>query len=98
MWKRVILFVVMTKSYLVIEAKEVRTVKEVIRSDGLWRFVCGDVLYWSMESYSVAVEGSYQQELLSAVCSDFIREAPDIIGWNRIRVKYRCCFNQNFAK
>ena len=26
-----------------IEAKEVRKVKEVIRSDGLWRFACGDV-------------------------------------------------------
>ena len=31
------------RSYLVIEAKEVRTVKEVIRSDGLWCFACGDV-------------------------------------------------------
>ena len=29
--------------YLVIKAKEVRIVKEVIRSDGLWRFACGDV-------------------------------------------------------
>ena len=31
------------RSYLVIKAKEVKTVKEVIRSDGLWRFACGDV-------------------------------------------------------
>ena len=33
------------RSYLVIEAQEVRTVKEVIRSDGLWLFPCGNVLY-----------------------------------------------------
>ena len=32
------------RSYLVIEAKEVKTVKEVISSDGLWHFACGDVL------------------------------------------------------
>ena len=32
------------RSYLVIEAKEVRTLKEVIRSDGWRRFACGDVL------------------------------------------------------
>ena len=31
------------RSYLVIEAKEVRTVKEVVRSDDLWRFACCDV-------------------------------------------------------
>ena len=31
------------RSYLVIEAKEVRPVQEVMRSDGLWRFACGDV-------------------------------------------------------
>ena len=31
------------RSYLVIVAKEVRTVKGVIRSDGLWCFACGNV-------------------------------------------------------
>ena len=31
------------RSYLAIKAKEVRIVKEVMRSDGLWRFACGDV-------------------------------------------------------
>ena len=31
------------QSYLVIKAKEVKIVKEVIRSDGLWRFACFDV-------------------------------------------------------
>ena len=31
------------RSNLVIEAKEVKTVKEVIRSDGLWRLACGNV-------------------------------------------------------
>ena len=33
----------MMKSYLVIQVLEVRIVKEVIRSDGLCRFACGDV-------------------------------------------------------
>ena len=40
-----------------IGAKDVRTVKEVIRSDGLWRFACGDVFllvflrlwHWNLE-------------------------------------------------
>ena len=42
------------RSYLVIEAKEVRTVKEVIRSDGLWRFACGDVsTIWSCGSLRI---------------------------------------------
>ena len=32
------------KSYLVKKVKEVEIAKEVIRSDGWWRFACGDVL------------------------------------------------------
>ena len=36
--------VIKERSYLVIEAEEVRTVEEVIRSDGLWHFACGNVL------------------------------------------------------
>ena len=39
-------FFLVTKeeSYLVIISKEVKIVKEVKRSDGSWRFTCGDVL------------------------------------------------------
>ena len=32
------------ESYLVMKVKEVGIAKEVKRSDGLWRFACGDVL------------------------------------------------------
>ena len=49
------------RSYLVIEAKEVRTVKEVIRSDGLWRFACGDVFWWlpsEIFALPVIIEGN----------------------------------------
>ena len=31
------------ESYLVMKVKEVEIAKEVIRSDGWWRFACGDV-------------------------------------------------------
>ena len=31
------------ESYLVMKVKEVETAKAVIRSDGWWRFACGDV-------------------------------------------------------
>ena len=37
-------------SYLVIKAKEVKKVKEVIKSDGLWRFACGDVFFADQKS------------------------------------------------
>ena len=42
-------FVKKERSYLVIKAKEVRIVKEVMTSDGLWPFACacGDVLGWA---------------------------------------------------
>ena len=36
--------VIKERSYLVLKAKEVRIVKEVMGSGGLWRFACGDVL------------------------------------------------------
>ena len=35
------------KSYLVIKFKEVKIAKEVKRSDGLWRFACGDVFNYN---------------------------------------------------
>ena len=33
------------ESYLVKKIKEVEIAKEVIRSDGWWRFACGDVFF-----------------------------------------------------
>ena len=37
------------KSHIVNKAREVKIVKEVKRSDGLWRFACGDVLFYILE-------------------------------------------------
>ena len=39
------------KTYIVIKVREVKIVKEVKNSDGLWRFACGDVC----EMYSTSV-------------------------------------------
>ena len=38
------------KCYLMIKVTEVTIVKEVKRSDGLWRFACGDVFNWPSDT------------------------------------------------
>ena len=81
-------------SYLAIEAKEVRTVKEVIRSDGLWCFACGDFFLFQLHVWFGFFPKILSDKVLVACFSNscLLGLQGRILGqrwWNIIEIKLK---------